>query len=154
MNFRQLAAACLLLALAAPGFAAGSAVDRLDAFHKALREKAADRALGMLAEEAVIYEQGFAEASRQEWARKQLGTAVMFASDTERRILSRESREAGDVAWVMSTTRTTVDVDGRRSLRLDGAETAVLRRERGEWKILHLHWSAHEASAEGNPQKP
>lgn len=154
MRLCRLVAACLLLAFAAPGFAVGTAVDAIDAFHKALREKAADKALGMLAEEAVIYEQGFAEVSRKEWARKQLGTAVMFASDTERRILRREAREVGDMTWVMTTTRTTVDVDGRHSLRLDGAETAVLRRDRGDWKIVHLHWSAHEAPAEGNQQKP
>lgn len=153
MRQRRFVAACLLLAFAAPGFAVGTAVDAIDAFHTALREKAADKALGLLAEEAVIYEQGFAEVSRKEWARKQLGAAVMFASDTERRILRRESREADDLAWVMTTTRTSVDVDGRHSLQLDGAETAVLRRERGDWKIVHLHWSAHEAPSEG-PQKP
>lgn len=139
-------AAALLLAVSAPALSA-SAVATLDAFHKALHEKAAEKALGLLAVEAVIYEQGFAEATRKEWAGKQLGAAVMFASDSERRILSRESREVGDAAWVLSTTRTLVEVSDGKSLRLDGAETAILRRQKGEWKIVHLHWSAHETAA-------
>lgn len=147
MRLPRLATALLLLACAAPAFA-GSPGEAMDAFHKALRDKAADKALALMAEDAVVYEQGFSEVTRKEWARKQLGAAVMLASDTERRILSRESREAGDVAWVLTTTRTIVDVDGRNRLLLDGAETAVLRREQGAWKIQHLHWSAHEAPNE------
>lgn len=140
-----LAAALLLVANV---LSAADSVRALDAFHKALREKAADQALNLLATDAVIYEQGFAEVTRKEWAGKQLGAAVMFASDSERRILSRESREVGDAAWVLSTTRTLVDVADGKTLRLDGAETAILRREQGEWKIVHLHWSAHETAPE------
>lgn len=146
----RLLAAILLLAVSAPSFAE-SPTATLDRFHKSLREKDAKEALDVLATEAVIYEQGFAEASRKEWARKQLGSALMFASDSERRILSRESGQSGDAAWVLTTTLTTVNVSDTQKLRLDGSETAILRRDKkkGSWKIVHLHWSAHEAPAPG-----
>src|SRR5690606_7053108 len=106
-----------------------------------------DKVLDLLAKDALVYEQGFAETSRDEWARKQLGTAIAFARDTERRVVRRQASEAGDAAWVISTTQTLLDV-GERKLMLEGAETAILRRDGADWRIVHLHWSAHEASEE------
>lgn len=133
-------ALCLATPLAA---AAGTPSQAVDAFHDALRHNQPDRVLSLLAPEAVIYEQGFAELTRKDWVRNQLGTAIAFAADTERHILRRESREMGDVAWVVSSTQTKVKL-ADQSLALNGAETAILRREGSDWQIVHLHWSAHE----------
>lgn len=138
-------AAFLLVTFCASGTAAGNAAEALDGFHKALRKNEPDKVLDALAKDAVIYEQGFAETSRDEWARKQLGNAIAFARDTERRVLRRVSGSSGDAAWFMSTTETVLDVSERKVV-FKGAETALLRREAGEWKIVHLHWSAHEAA--------
>lgn len=155
MRARRWAIALLMLGMAAaPGFGAAesarereTASETLDAFHQALRKNQPDRVLARLAKDVVIYEQGFAETSRDEWARKQLGTAIAFARDTQRRVLRRISGGSGDTAWIVSTTETVLDVSERKVV-FEGAETAVLRRERGEWKIVHLHWSAHEAPDE------
>ena len=146
MHVRRGVAALLLAAVCATAAAAGSASEALDSFHKALRKNEPDKVLAVLAKDAVIYEQGFAESSRDEWARKQLGTAIAFARDTERRVLRRVSGSSGDAAWFMSATETVLDVSERKVV-FEGAETALLRREGGEWKIVHLHWSAHEAEA-------
>lgn len=150
MRLRRLAAG-MLLATSSLAFA-GTPAEAVDSFHKALRKNDPDTVLGILAREAVIYEQGFAETSRQEWISKQLGAAIAFERDADRRVLRRESHEQGDLAWVTSLTRTTVGpgvstqkAAAQAALTLDGAETAVLQREQGEWKIVHLHWSAHEA---------
>ncbi|MGQ0701207.1 MAG: nuclear transport factor 2 family protein [Panacagrimonas sp.] len=136
-------ALCASLALpwAAP---AASPTETLDVFHQALRENQSDTVLVVLAVDAVIYEQGFAETSRDEWVRNQLGPAIAFARDSERRVLRRASGESGDMAWVISSTQTKIKVVDR-PLILEGAETAILRREGGGWKIVHLHWSAHDA---------
>lgn len=132
--------------------AAKTAAETLDAFHKALRENQPDRVLALLAKDAVLFEQGFAEATRDEWVRKQLGPAIAFARDTERRVLSRQSGSARGLVWIASTTQTVIDAGGRQVV-LEGAETAVLRREGEDWSIVHLHWSAHEAdSAQANNQ--
>lgn len=137
---------CLLLCAPLAAFAQNPS-QTVDAFHEALRTNQPDRVLALLAREAVIYEQGFAEISRDEWVRRQLGPAIAFAGDTERRVLRRESREMGDVAWVVSSTRTTVTLPGQ-PLALNGAETAILRRDTEGWRIVHLHWSAHESPPE------
>lgn len=158
MSLRSLAAIALL---AVSTFAsAGSPSEALEIFHQALRKNDPQAVVGVLAAEAVIYEQGYAERSRQEWISTQLGPAIAFARDAERRVLSSESHEDGDLAWVLSQTRTTVGLrgDGAKgsapvaALSLDGAETALLRRENGAWKIVHLHWSAHEAKTDGTAQ--
>jgi hypothetical protein len=138
-------AAVLLLHL--PVVSAAKPTETLDRFHQALQRNEPDKVLDSLAKDAVIYEQGFAEVSRDEWARKQLGPAIAFARDTERRVIRSRSGEADRSAWVISRTQTFVDVSGRKVM-LEGAETAILRREGKQWKIVHLHWSAHEASAE------
>lgn len=161
MRQRSWVVALLLLgAVLMPGLGAAeaptaeTASETLDAFHKALRRNQPDQVLARMAKDVVVYEQGFAEASRDEWARKQLGTAIAFARDTERRVLRRTSGGVGDTAWIVSTTETVLDVTDRKVV-FEGAETAVLRRERGTWKIVHLHWSAHEApdQAEAAPNK-
>lgn len=145
----------LLLAVigAGPAQAAKSASETLDAFHKALRENRPDAVLALLAKDAVVYEQGFAESTRDEWVRKQLGPAIAFARDTDRRVLSRHTGSAGDLVWIASTTQTIIDAASRKVV-LDGAETAVLRREGGDWSIVHLHWSAHEADTATSNNKP
>ncbi len=145
--FRGLLCGLLLMLLAPSLQAAGKPSEVLDEFHKSLRTNQPDKVMAILSADAVIYEQGFAEVSRDEWLRKQLGNAIAFARDTERRVVRRQAGESGNMAWVISTTQTTIDVPDRKVV-LDGAETAILRLEGGDWKIVHLHWSAHEAAPE------
>ena len=144
---RKKACAALLMLAIAPALHAAKPTEALDDFHKALRTNQPDKVVEALTRDAVIYEQGFAETSRDEWVRKQLGNAIAFARDTERRVVRRQAGEAGNTAWVISTTQTLIDVSDRKVM-LEGAETAILRLEGSDWKIVHLHWSAHEATPE------
>lgn len=151
LRLRQTGLGLLLLCVAglagaAPVTTPKKASEVLDTFHAALRKNQPDAVLAVLAKDAVLYEQGFAETTRDEWARKQLGNAIAFARDTDRRVVRRQSGQSGDAAWVISTTQTVLDVSGRQVV-LEGAETAILRRQNAQdnWQIVHLHWSAHEA---------
>ncbi|MGH8518601.1 MAG: nuclear transport factor 2 family protein [Panacagrimonas sp.] len=141
------AALAAVLLMHVPLLSAAKPSETLDRFHRALRGNEPDKVLDALSKDAVIYEQGFAETSRDEWARKQLGPAIAFARDTDRRVIRRRAGEDDRAAWVISRTQTFVDVSDRKVM-LEGAETAILRREGKQWKIVHLHWSAHEAGAE------
>lgn len=129
---------------------AAAPTEALDNFHAAMKKKDGAKVLALLAPEATIYEQGFAETSRDQWKEHQLAEALDFAANTERRTLRRESKQVGDVAYVMTTTLTTGSFDDRK-LELEGAETAVLRQENGVWRIVHLHWSAHEKAPDAPP---
>jgi ketosteroid isomerase-like protein len=143
------AAALVLAAWSAVALAAAP-TEALDNFHAAMKRGDGEKAIALLSPEATIYEQGFAETSRDQWKQNQLAEALQFATHTERRTLRRESNQVGDLAYVMTTTLTTGVFDGRK-LELEGAETAVLRQEAGVWKIVHLHWSAHENAPEPAP---
>lgn len=123
---------------------------QVDEFHKALRLNQPEQAVALLSRDAVIYEQGFAEISRQEWIDQQLGPAIAFARDTQRDVVRRATRVVGEAAWVMSSIRTTVKLPGN-DLVFNGGETAILMQEQGEWKIVHLHWSAHEVQSDAGP---
>ncbi len=144
--YRGLAGLLLLLQLSVSTAAGGSLTpsEQLNAFHMALRSGNAARAVELLSKDAVIYEQGFAEVSRDEWIAQQLGPAMAFARDAKRDVVRRSTRLVGDAAWVMSNTRTTVSLPERK-LVFNGGETAILMKEGDEWKIVHLHWSAHQA---------
>jgi ketosteroid isomerase-like protein len=136
------------------GAFAAAPTEALDGFHAAIEKGDVNKVLELLAPEATIYEQGFAETSRESWTTNQLKDAIEFALRTDRRTLRRESRQVGDVAYVLTTTLTTGNIEGHR-LELEGAETAVLRQEGGVWRIVHLHWSAHEkAPPEPPPAAP
>ena len=116
--------------------------DTVEAFHKALRLNDGKAALAFMLPGVTVYEQGFTETSRDDWDKHQLADANAFAKQTERRVLSREASQDTETAWVISTTLTSGDFDGRK-LELEGTETMLLRREAGSWRIAHIHWSAH-----------
>lgn len=113
-----------------------------DAFHRGLREADGRAALVFMARDVLVFEQGFSETGRDNYARNQLQEANRFAKSTQRRVLSRQSGIDGQSAWVITTTITTGKFEDR-ALSLEGTETMLLRLEQDDWKISHIHWSAH-----------
>lgn len=51
-----------------------------------------------------------------------------------------DSQATGDSAWAVTQATVTI-VSGGKPLTLDVAETFVLSRSEGNWRIRHLHWS-------------
>lgn len=148
MRRPRLLAALMALAVSLPAGADAptTPADTVEAFHKALRIGDGKAALAFMARDVSVFEQGFEETSRDSWGSKQLPDANQFAKQTERRVLRRESSQDTSTASVISTTLTTGEFDGRK-LELEGTETMLLRREGDEWKIAHIHWSAHPKEA-------
>ena len=97
--------------------------------------------------ETLRRQQGFTDNSRDDWGSRQLADANQFARQTERRVLRREASQDTNTAWVISTTVTEGQFDGRK-LVLDGTETMLLRRGVDGWRIAHIHWSAHSPQDE------
>ena len=121
--------------------ARGGPQQALQAFHDALA--AGDRAvaLGLMAPDVVIFEEGGAQLSRDDYAADHLGADLAFARATERSVLAEQSGGDDSVAWVLTQSRTTGSFKGR-DVASHGVETAVLRRMPEGWRITHLHWSA------------
>ena len=126
--------------------AAGEAAAAVDAFHAALRAGDRDAALALLAEDALIFEAGGAERSRDEYASHHLASDAAYAAATEDAVTRRSGDASGDVAWVTSEGRTTGAFNGRPVDRLT-VETMLLRRHGDGWRIQHIHWSSRAAPA-------
>jgi len=136
--------AILLLGIAAPALSADDPAATVDAFHAALAAGDRDAALALLAEDLTVFESGWAERTREEYAGHHLGADMEFSAATAREIVARSSGEAEDAAWVLTETRTTGTFRDREIASL-GLETMVLRRTEGSWRIVHIHWSARDA---------
>src|SRR3989442_13494137 len=71
-------------------------------FHEALASGNRDRVLELLDPDVVIFEQGGAEMSRDEYASHHLGEDIDFSRSTSRKLVSRTTGEKGATAWVLS----------------------------------------------------
>jgi ketosteroid isomerase-like protein len=147
------ATAALAALLAVGGGPAGNAPSRtpeetVDAFHEALRGADAAMALSLLGPDATVFELGRADASRRDYAAVHLSNDMTLAAAGRRELLSRRRGELGAGHWVMSTYRWT-EQGAAAKPATTLAETVVLRRDGGHWKIVHLHWSVDGAGPAG-----
>lgn len=116
----------------------------VDAFHAALARGDTSAALALLADDAVIYETGGAERGKAEYASHHLAADAAFAKAVPSRVLRRSGGADGDAAWLLTEGRTTGQYRDRPVDRIT-AETALLRRVNGAWRITHFHWSSAAA---------
>ncbi len=143
MTIRMLAAPLGLVALAVAGFALPGAADTgspettIDAFHAAVRQGEASLALSHLTRDAVVYELGHANVSREAYAKSHLAADMRAERRLDRELQGRVLEGAGDLRWSMSTYRLREGGNEWTSL-----ETMVLRRRDGRWRIAHIHWSS------------
>lgn len=122
---------------------AREATAAVDAFHAALRSGDTAAALALLADEVLIFEGGRVERSKAEYAAHHLAADAAFSKAVSSTLTRRAGGASGDTAWVASEGRTTGEYRGRPIDRVT-AETIVLRRSGGAWKIVHIHWSGSQ----------
>ncbi|HEX8127153.1 MAG TPA: nuclear transport factor 2 family protein [Allosphingosinicella sp.] len=156
------AAALALLAIAPASFAtppapvaaetvpesARAAAAAVDAFHAALRRGDPQTALALVADDAVVFEDGRIERTKAEYALHHAGADAEFSKAMMTRRLSRTAQAAGTIALVASESRAKGRFGGQRVDRIM-VESMVLRRDpAGAWRIVHIHWSSAEPSTE------
>lgn len=136
-----LLATASLHALAAP--APLGAADSLASFYAALATGDRVKALELLAPTVVIYESGFVEASRDEYAHHHLGGDIEFAKTSTRKVLKHAEKIEGNLAIIWEETETKATLGGKPVASM-GTETAVLEKTGGQWRITHVHWSSRK----------
>ncbi len=119
-------------------------VDAVEAFHAALVRGDSTAAVGWLDPDVVIFESGGAEMSREEFASHHLEVDMEFSAQVERTITGRTHAVAGDVAWVLTRSRSNGTFRDRE-IDVVGTETMVLRMTAEGWRIVHIHWSSRRA---------
>lgn len=120
-------------------------VQTVDAFHAALVGGEADKAAELLDDKALIYEEGDAEASKQQYAEHHLPADIAFLKTMHETITKRSHDTAATLAWVATEGR----MVGRykdKDIDRTTTESMVLRRTAGGWRIVHIHWSSKATS--------
>jgi ketosteroid isomerase-like protein len=128
--------------------AARTAAAAVDAFHAALRRGDVEGALALVADEALVFEEGRAERSKAEYALRHAAADAAFSKAVPSARSRRTGHAAAGLAWIASESRTKGSFNGRPVDRIM-VETMVLRRNpAGAWKIVHIHWSSAQPSTE------
>lgn len=124
---------------------AGGAAKVVDAFHAALAKNDTSAALALLSEDVLIFEGGYVERSKAEYASHHLAADAAFASAVPSSVLRRSAYADGDTVWIASETRTTGRYKEKAVDRLS-TESMVLKRGTAGWRIVHIHWSSRPAA--------
>lgn len=113
------------------------------AFHAALASGDKDKAIAMMAPDISIYESGYVERSRDEYAGHHLPEDIKFAKLATRKVLQHTQRKDGNLAIVWEETETLAKLKGK-DVRLLGTETTLLQKTGDNWSIVHVHWSSRK----------
>ncbi len=118
----------------------------LAAFHAALAAGEQAKAAELLAPDITIYESGYVERSRAEYAGHHPPEDIAFAKTSTSKVLQTKERIEGDLAVIWQETETTVNAKLKgKELHIYGTETSVLQRAGDSWSIVHIHWSSRKA---------
>lgn len=118
--------------------------DVVAAFHAALAAGDKAKAESFLAPEVVIFESGFVERSRAEYAGHHLSGDIAFVKNRDEKVTQQTVRTEGPFAAVWQETES-VGRPGTAPQRLIGTETMLLEKRGDTWLIVHIHWSSRKA---------
>ena len=149
---RFTAALLVALVLAGPPATAGepqadvpkearAAVATVDRFFAALSAGDIDKAAAELDPQVIILESGGAERSAAEYLGGHAKSDAEFLKSAKHQPGHRIARASENLAWVASDNDMVTQQDGK-PVTIASAETMVLRRTGGGWKIVHIHWSS------------
>ena len=122
------------------------AAKTVDGFHQALSKGDRGAAQLLLDDNVQIYEQGWVERSKAEYASHHLDSDIEFTRAVSQAQTARSGAVIGDIAYVATEGRTTGKFEGK-DIDAVTLETMVLRRIEGAWRIVHIHWSSRKAKA-------
>lgn len=123
---------------------AGEPTEVVADFATALEAGDKERALALLDPNVVIFEGGYVERSRAEYANHHLGGDIEFAKAVKRKVLKVTQHVEGDTAVVWEESETAGSFKGKE-VHSFGTGTALLVRKAGNWSITHIHWSSRKA---------
>jgi ketosteroid isomerase-like protein len=108
-------------------------------FHSALAAGDSTTALALLSADALILESGSVE-TRADYRTHHLAADIEFARGVPSTNTVTRVTVQGDAAWVVSTSVSQGQVNGR-SVTSGGGEIMVLRRVTSGWLISAIHWA-------------
>ena len=140
---KRIATLTILVLLNAPIYAAGPQ-DTVTSFHAALAAGDKIKANELLSPEVTIFESGFVERSRAEYASHHLTEDIAFAKASKSKVLKHSEKIDNNLAVIWEESETTGNFEGK-DVHLFGTETALLEKKGERWMITHIHWSSRKA---------
>jgi ketosteroid isomerase-like protein len=144
MRFAPSVLVIAALAGAPAARAGGRADEAVEAFHRALSQGDRAGALAVLSDDVRIFEQGWVEQSKAEYAAHHLDSDIAFSKVVTDTTTSVDVTVEGAMAVVMGQGMTKGAFEGK-SVDSIGLETMVLHKAGDAWKIVHIHWSSRKA---------
>jgi ketosteroid isomerase-like protein len=117
----------------------------VDAFHASLSRGDTQSAAAVLADDALIFEEGGVERNKAEYVARHLPADAAFSKVVSSSVARRSGNATGALAWIATEGRTTGTYKGKAVNRVT-TETMLLRRDGQGWKIVHIHWSSGAVS--------
>lgn len=124
-----------------PAADSAAIVGVVNRFHAALERGDSAGATALLDQRLDVLESGDHE-TRDDYLRHHLAADIAFARTVRSSRQVRRVEQAGDGAWVISTSRAKGTFAGR-PVDSEGAELMVLARTPAGWRIAAIHWSSH-----------
>jgi len=109
-------------------------------FHQALKKGKENRARQLLDDNVIIFEGGGIERSADEYASHHMKADIKYLAAIDTQVLEHKVEFFGELAYSMSRTQASGEYKGKL-VDYQGMETMVLRKIKGQWKIVHIHWS-------------
>lgn len=134
----------ILLAVTGVHAFASSPKETLTSFHAALAAGDKLKVAELLSPEVTIYESGFVERSRAEYASHHLTDDIAFSKVTASKVLKQTERVEGNIAVLWTESETTGSFQGKDVHSL-GTETTILEKKGDKWVVMHIHWSSRKA---------
>jgi uncharacterized protein (TIGR02246 family) len=118
----------------------------VERFHAAMAAGDAAAVAALMAEDAVIYEEGYVERSKAEYVAHHLTSDIAFMKTVASATTARSEFAVGDLAYVISEGTTKGTYNGKPVDRIS-LETMVLKRGPDGWRIAHIHWSSRKPAS-------
>ena len=123
---------------------AREAAATVDAFHDALARGDTTAAAALLADDALIFEEGGVEWSKAEYVASHLPADAAFSQVVGTKVSRRSGDANGAFAWIATEGRMTGTYKGKAVDRVT-TETMLLHHIGSAWRVVHIHWSSAAA---------
>jgi ketosteroid isomerase-like protein len=122
---------------------ANDASEVVTEFYRAMSSGDLAKVNELLSPEITIYESGYVERSRAEYAAHHLPEDIVFAKASSRKVTQHTERKDGNFSFILEETETKAKIKGK-NVTILGTETTVLQKTDEQWRIVHLHWSSRK----------
>ncbi|MCA3001639.1 MAG: nuclear transport factor 2 family protein [Burkholderiales bacterium] len=117
----------------------------VEQFHTAIKNADSKLVEQVVAANVQIFEQGHRESSRAEYLSHHFKADAAFAAVVTSKTTAQDIRLDGNMAVVMAES-TTDGIYKDKPVKGANLSTYVLKRENGQWQIVHIHWSSRKRS--------